>query len=160
MTKNFRRNIDRVICYCRDLKMSWLEHFPKSKKRGVWNKYVLGGMSKPRFSTRTFHTFSLIWSSFSPSPAWFRRRRCMLVFGTVGGHPLHFQVLSLYFLGTIRELSSKQTFFSSCLVLASSRDILFCLFNSVVSFWCWWCCCVTLLLFIVGVSLVFEMFVF
>ena len=38
MTKNFRRNIEKVFCYCRDLKMSWLEHFPKRNKQGVWNK--------------------------------------------------------------------------------------------------------------------------
>ena len=40
--KNFRRNIGRV-CYCPDLKMSWLEHFPRFNKRGVWNKNALGG---------------------------------------------------------------------------------------------------------------------
>ena len=41
--KNFRRNIERGFCYCRDLKMSWLEHFPRFNKWGVWNKNVPGG---------------------------------------------------------------------------------------------------------------------
>ena len=35
--KNFRRNAERVFCYYRDLKISWLEHFPKFNKQGVWN---------------------------------------------------------------------------------------------------------------------------
>ena len=35
--------IERVFCYCRSLKISWLEHFPKFDKRRVWNKNVLGG---------------------------------------------------------------------------------------------------------------------
>ena len=41
--ENFRRNIETVFFYCRDLKISWLGHFPRFKKRGVWNKNVLGG---------------------------------------------------------------------------------------------------------------------
>ena len=41
--EKFRRNIERVFCYCRDLKMSWLEHFPRFNRRWVWSKYVLGG---------------------------------------------------------------------------------------------------------------------
>ena len=43
VTKNFRRNVERVFCYCRDLKIPWLEHFPRLNKPGVWNKNVLGG---------------------------------------------------------------------------------------------------------------------
>ena len=43
MTKNFRRNIEKVFRYCRDLKMPQLEDFPKFNKRGVWNKNALGG---------------------------------------------------------------------------------------------------------------------
>ena len=38
MTKKFRRNIERVFCCCRDLKTSWLEHFSKFNKQGVWKK--------------------------------------------------------------------------------------------------------------------------
>ena len=39
---NLRRNvlggnIKRIFCYCRDLKMFQLEHFPKFNKRWVWN---------------------------------------------------------------------------------------------------------------------------
>ena len=41
VTKNFRRNTKGVFSYCRDLKMSWLKHFPKFNKREVWNKNVL-----------------------------------------------------------------------------------------------------------------------
>ena len=41
--KNFSTNIERVFCYCRDLKMSWLKHFPGFNKRRVWNKNVMGG---------------------------------------------------------------------------------------------------------------------
>ena len=33
--KNVRRNIERVFCYCRDLKMSWLEHFLEFNKQEV-----------------------------------------------------------------------------------------------------------------------------
>ena len=37
------------LCYCWDLNMSWLEHFPKfNNKRGVWNKNVLGGKLKKK----------------------------------------------------------------------------------------------------------------
>ena len=38
MTNNFRRNIERVFCSCRDLKTSWLEHFSKFNKRDLWKK--------------------------------------------------------------------------------------------------------------------------
>ena len=79
---------------------------------------------------------------------------CLLV-GTIVRSSTSFSSSEFVFLATIRELSSKSTFCSSCLVLASSRDILFCSFNLAVSFWCWWCCCVTLLLFLVGVRLLF-----
>ena len=43
-------NHNQVIffSYCQYLKMSWLEHFLKLNKRGVWNKNVLGG----KFSER------------------------------------------------------------------------------------------------------------
>ena len=41
--ENFRRNIESVFCYFRDLKMSWLVHFPKFNKLRVWNKNVLDG---------------------------------------------------------------------------------------------------------------------
>ena len=40
---NMWRIFERVFCYCQDLKMSWLEHFPKFNKRGVWIKNVLSG---------------------------------------------------------------------------------------------------------------------
>ena len=35
--------LKRVFCYCQDLKMSSLEHFPRFNKRGLWNKNVLSG---------------------------------------------------------------------------------------------------------------------
>ena len=40
--ENFRRNFERIFYYCQDLKMAWLEHFPKFDKWGVWNKNDLG----------------------------------------------------------------------------------------------------------------------
>ena len=58
---------------------------------------------------------------------------CLLV-GTIVRSSTSFSSSDFVFLATIRELSSKSTFCSSCLVLASSRDILFCSFNLAVSF--------------------------
>ena len=31
-----------IFCYRRDLKMSWLEHFHRFNKWGMWNKNALG----------------------------------------------------------------------------------------------------------------------
>ena len=39
---DLRQKILGEICYCRDLKMSWLEHFPGFNKQRVGNKNVLG----------------------------------------------------------------------------------------------------------------------
>ena len=42
--EQFRRNIESVFCYCRYLQITWLEHFLKFNKRGLWKiKLIIGG---------------------------------------------------------------------------------------------------------------------
>ena len=63
--------LKRFLCYCWDLNMSWLEHFPKfNNKRGVWNKNVLGGKlkkknltSRPAITKKRFFYMALSWKS-------------------------------------------------------------------------------------------------
>ena len=85
----------------------------------------------PRFLTRTFRTFFLICSSVPPSARLIPSMTMHACRWYCWRSSTSFSSSEFVFFATIRELSSNSTFCSSCLILASSRDILFSLSNSV-----------------------------
>ena len=123
-------------------------------------RYLLFPRQMPDFWKERSVLFAWSGPQFPHLRAWFRRRQCMVAFGTAAGCPLISGVVSLHFSTTIWETSSNSTFCSSCLILAFRKDFLFfvsfCIIMFIWLFWCWWCGCVTLLLSVVGVSLVFP----
>ena len=69
MTKNFRRNIERIFCYCGDLQTSWLENFLKKIPLANLNNrghskstWVEGEKKNPEIFKMNFYSYSSVFA--------------------------------------------------------------------------------------------------